>query len=217
MVARKTIAQTGTEGPQGAERTRAHRGEPVIKDVVDATRGELARVGYRALRIEDVAVRAKVNKTTIYRRWPTKVELVRDTICSMFDVDLPEPDTGSLRGDLVIVARGMIEFLLSANGQVLVRMMMAEGTDKELQQIVDAARVEKSAGIELVLERARGRGELRMNLSTELIISSLLGGLHHRIFALSIEPTVIRVEEHVDVLLYGVSPQGAARASVNGV
>ena len=216
MVARRTLLAPGPDGPQGGGRTRAHRGEPVIKDVVDATRGELARVGYRALRIEDVAVRARVNKTTIYRRWPTKVELVRDTICSMFDVDLPEPDTGSLRGDLVIVARAMLEFLLSDNGQVLIRMMMAEGTDKELQQIVDAARAAKSSGIELVLERARERGELRMNLSTELIISSLVGGLHHRMFALSIEPSAIRVEEHVDVLLYGVVPQGAASASADG-
>jgi AcrR family transcriptional regulator len=48
----------------------------VVRGVMEATLAELALTGYGALRIEDVAVRAGVNKTTVYRRWPTKEELV---------------------------------------------------------------------------------------------------------------------------------------------
>jgi AcrR family transcriptional regulator len=210
MVARRTLPPPRADGGRAPERARAHRGELVIKDVVDAARYELARVGYRALRIEDVAVRAKVNKTTIYRRWPTKLDLVRDTINSMFEVDLPEPNTGSLREDLLVMARAMIEFLRSADGQVLVRMIMAEGADKDLREIADAVRAEKDAQVEVIITRAKARGELRMNLSAELVISSLVGSLHHRIFALCVEPNVIPVEEHVDLLLYGAVPRAPA-------
>ena len=48
------------------------RSERVVRDVLDASAKELARVGYAALRMDDVAAAAGVNKTTVYRRWPTK-------------------------------------------------------------------------------------------------------------------------------------------------
>ena len=52
------------------------RAARVVSDVLIATAEELTRVGYAAFRVEDVAARSGVNKTTIYRRWPTKPELV---------------------------------------------------------------------------------------------------------------------------------------------
>src|ERR1039458_6440692 len=104
----------------------APRGEPVVKDVFLATIRELGRVGYRALRIEDVAARANVHKTTVYRRWPTKADLVHETLHATFKESMPIPNTGSLRGDLLVVADQMLGFSVSANGQALVRMLMAE-------------------------------------------------------------------------------------------
>ena len=63
---------------RGAAKKRALvRGEPVVRGILAAALEELASAGYRALRIEDVATRAGVNKTTVYRRWPTKEDLVR--------------------------------------------------------------------------------------------------------------------------------------------
>ena len=138
MKATATAAVAPTRAPSAGN--RRHRGETVVHDVIEAAREELARVGYRALRIEDVAARAKVNKTTIYRRWPTKVELVQETLKTMFDHQEPLPNTGSLRSDLVCVAGEMFKFFSSANGHVLVRMMMTEGTEKDLRRIVDSLR-----------------------------------------------------------------------------
>ena len=182
---------------------RSHRGEAVVRDVLEATREELARIGYRALRIDDVATRANVNRTTIYRRWPTKVQLVRATLRMMIDVPDDEPDTGSIRGDLLVVARHMLGFLTSANGQVLVRMMMAEGTEAELREVVDAIRRENDVILERLFERARVRGEIRSNLELDVFVPTMIGGLHHRIFALGIAPEAIRLEAHVDLLLSG--------------
>jgi AcrR family transcriptional regulator len=186
---------------------RGHRGEPVIKDVFDATREELARVGFRALRIEDVAARANVNKTTIYRRWPNKSDLVQDALRSMFEDKSFAPNTGSLRGDLLMVAGAMLDFLRSANGQALVRMMMAEGTEDDLRRIVDTLRSEKEGVGELIIERAKARGEVRGDVKTELLLSTLVGGLHHRIFAICVATNEIDLEEHVDLLLYGAVPR----------
>ena len=184
---------------------RAHRGEAVVNVVLEATREELARGGYRALRIEDVAARANVARTTIYRRWPTKIELVRDTLQMMFDVPDGEPDTGSLEGDLRAIATRMLRFLSSANGQVLVRMVMAEGAEPELRALIDSLRCEKDAAIRTVFERAKARGELRPNIPVNVVVSSMVGGLHHRIFAAGEDPATIDLEEHVALILHGVA------------
>ena len=67
--------------------------------------GELATRGYDALTIEGVAERAQTGKASIYRRWPTKLELVLDTVdAHMPSIGAP-PDTGSVRDDLLIVMR----------------------------------------------------------------------------------------------------------------
>src|SRR5512138_898011 len=72
------------------------RSERVVRDVLAAAAAEMARVGYVALRVEDVAARAGVNKTTVYRRWPTKADLVRDVLCGLGGDQHEAPDTGSL-------------------------------------------------------------------------------------------------------------------------
>lgn len=189
---------------QSAHPNRSHRGEVVVQDVLGATRDELTRVGYRALRIEDVATRANVNRTTIYRRWPSKVDLVRATLQWMF-AEIPdiEPDTGSFRGDLLVVAREMLTFMLSPNGQVMIRMVMAEGAEPELRAIMEDLRREKDALLRQMFARAKARGEIREELRQELLLSMLVGGVHHRIFALCVDPVVIDIEEHVDLLLSG--------------
>lgn len=183
---------------------RAHRGEAVVSVVLEATREELARGGYRALRIEDVAARANVARTTIYRRWPTKMDLVRDTLQVMLDPSDGEPDTGTLAGDLRVVASRMLRFLAGANGQVLVRMVMAEGAEPELRALIDSLRCEKDASIIRIFERAKARGELRANVSVNVVVSSMIGGLHHRLFAAGDDPSTLDLEEHVGLILHGV-------------
>jgi AcrR family transcriptional regulator len=79
---------------------RLERGEPVVRRVLQAALEELSTHGYAALRMEDVATRAGVNKTTIYRRWPTKEELVRNLLVSLAEKSRAElRDTGSLEGN----------------------------------------------------------------------------------------------------------------------
>src|SRR5262249_40598485 len=75
------------------------RSERVVRAVLAATTAELGRVGYAALRMEDVATTAGVNKTTVYRRWPTKADLVGAAMRGLGAPAQPAPDTGSLRGD----------------------------------------------------------------------------------------------------------------------
>lgn len=186
---------------------RSHRGELVVKDVLEATLEELGRVGYRALRFEEVAARAGVNRTTIYRRWPTKMALVRETLSSLCGPPREMPDTGSFREDLLVIAQIVVASLTGIEGRVLIRMMMTEGAEPEVREVVDALRAEKETTTHVVIDRAKARGELCPEVSPELLVSMLVGSLHHRLHALGIPPEEIDLAEHVDVILRGVAPR----------
>ena len=82
----------------------APRGAPVVRAVMRATFEELAEVGYGALSIDDVARRAGVNKTTVYRRWPTKEDLVTTALLALPEEYFAMPNTGTIRGDLCEIA-----------------------------------------------------------------------------------------------------------------
>lgn len=178
----------------------------MVQAVLTATRAELARVGYRALRIEDVAALAKVHKTTIYRRWPEKQDLVRETMLSLFQENISVPDTGSLRGDLLAVGYSMVRFATHPDGKSLVRMCATEGTEPELRAIVESLRSSKEAPPRRIVENAIARGEVAPDLDPELLVSVLAGAIHHRLFITQRAEEVL-VERVVDLLLLGAKPR----------
>ncbi|TSD99807.1 TetR/AcrR family transcriptional regulator [Skermania sp. ID1734] len=76
------------------------RSARVVAAAHAATLELLAEIGYENLQLSDVAKRAHVNKTTVYRRWPTKAALVADLLATFTEINVATPDTGSLQGDL---------------------------------------------------------------------------------------------------------------------
>src|SRR3954464_7767906 len=79
------------------------RSEQVVRRVLDAAMTELARSGYAGFSMDEVVSMAGVNKTTIYRRWPSRAALVTALVARMRKPlrESPLPDTGQLEGDLV--------------------------------------------------------------------------------------------------------------------
>ena len=99
------------------------RGKQLVARVMAATIAEMARVGADGLSIEDVAQRADVNKTTIYRRWPTPRRARARRPCSAQPRRSPRPiDTGSLRGDLTEWAREFRRVARSPDMQTIIRL-----------------------------------------------------------------------------------------------
>lgn len=105
------------------------RGPRVVESVLRATLEEVASVGYGGLSVEAVASRARVAKTTIYRRFATKAALMHAALVSTLTRAIPVPDTGSLRVDLVTMARAVARFSASLEGRSLLSTMMAARTD----------------------------------------------------------------------------------------
>lgn len=178
----------------------------MVRGVLEATLEELATVGYGALRIEDVAARAGVNKTTIYRRWPTKQELVGAALRCVTAERLTQPNTGSLRGDLLEVGHHMAAAMSSAGGQALRRILIAEERNPEFMAIARQFRETLDALPLPVIEAARTRGELAPGLDAALLFRFLAGVLQHRLFmeGRKIDDDFLR--QVVDLLLFGALP-----------
>jgi AcrR family transcriptional regulator len=151
---RPSVAPRRTEGKRVQGRSAR-----VLEAVLDAALDELGRVGYAALRIEDVAARSGVNKTTIYRRWPTKIELVA-AVLSHAKEPPSSFDTGTLEGDVRASLFEMRDRLHDPRHRAIVRIVMAERMQPEVNELVSELR-ERYGGVRRRLfERAIERGEL---------------------------------------------------------
>ncbi|WP_239014154.1 TetR/AcrR family transcriptional regulator [Archangium violaceum] len=179
------------------------RGEPVVRGVLEATLEELSIIGYGALRIDDVAARAGVNKTTIYRRWPTKQELVGAALRSVTVDWIVQPDTGSLRGDLLEVGRHMAAAMSSAGGQALRRILIAEERNPEFMAIASQLRESMDALPLPVIDAARARGEFAPGFEAARLFRFLAGILQHRLFMEGRDIDDDFLHQVVDLLLFG--------------
>jgi AcrR family transcriptional regulator len=186
---------------------KAHRGESVVRDVLDAVREEIAMVGFSAMRIENVALRAEVAKTTIYRRWPKKEDLLFELLQSMTRGSGEIPETGDLRADLLAIARHLRTMMTSTDGQAIARVLMAERSDPEVQRVIALIREEKMVAPMQIVARARERGEIGGAVDADLLLTTLAGGIHHRVFVRSEELSDAYLEALVDLLLSGVRPR----------
>ena len=97
----------GPGPPADHRRGPRRRGQLLFEAIFEATVAELAETGYAGLAMERIAARARTSKASLYRRWPSRADLVVDAIrhCSP-ELSHP-PDTGNLREDLLSLLRGM--------------------------------------------------------------------------------------------------------------
>ncbi len=198
--------------PLPSERARQVRGEPLIEKILEATLDELARVGYAALSVETVAERAGVNKTTVYRRWPTKTDLVGAAVKREADTALCSADTGSLRSDMIAILAEIRDMLSTRRGQALIRMILAEGLTPEVAALMNEIRKSKESGPKATVARAVARGELPRGTDVEMVFSMLVGSLQHLLFFHHETPTNHRIAQIVDLVL-----EGARRGSGRGL
>jgi AcrR family transcriptional regulator len=177
--------------------------------IVRATLELLAEVGFERLTMEQVQRRAGVGKATIYRRWASKSELVKEAI-QFFSAELPVPDTGSLKTDYAVVAQAVLAIAEDRNAALLMPRLLSEvGHDPELHAIFSAQLVEpRRAVVRTMLRRAQERGELRADVDLELAVDLLVGPVLYRflIEGGDLRPAAQQAPVVLDLLLAGLSP-----------
>lgn len=140
------------------------------QEILDAALEVLREVGYDKLTIDTVAARARASKATLYRRWPTKAELVADAM-SQLDGGVPAvPDTGTLRGDLLALTDDKCGVLDAGQMDLVCGLSTAMYRDHALGAALRDRFLEPRRHTVLaVLERARDRGEIDAGVDLELV------------------------------------------------
>ncbi|MFI5799372.1 TetR/AcrR family transcriptional regulator [Streptomyces sp. NPDC051677] len=169
-------------------RTGRPRSAAADTAILAATREALVELGWSKLTLGDVATRAGVAKTTLYRRWSGKNELVVDAVAELFG-ELELPDRGSLAADIEGVVLQFAAILARPEAKSGLMAAVAESTrDDALRERIRASIVDPQK--DLVLEgraRAHARGELPPESDPEeaartadLIFDVIAGAVVHR-------------------------------------
>jgi AcrR family transcriptional regulator len=177
------------------------RGEHVRRTVLAAAFDELAQNGAAAATVAGVARRSGVHETTIYRRWVTKEKLFVEAMLSRSAEEIPTPDTGSVRDDLLAVVRAVIAYVTSPVGLAALHVAsLAADDQQDARQAFWAGRLD---ALRPVVERGIARGELRPDIDARLLLETLIAPLHGRLL-LTGEPVDERLGERiVDLVLQG--------------
>jgi AcrR family transcriptional regulator len=180
--------------------------------IAEAVLDELAAQGYGRLSMEAVAKRAGVGKSALYRRWPSKQDMII-AVLSEFSVPIAEiPDTGSLRGDLLATLRAFLEWLNHPRFATILPDLTAEaGRNPALADAIQAKIGEPRRALGAApLERAIERGDLPADLNFELALDLLAAPIYWRLNVghAGTEPDYL--DQLVDHLLRSLNASGGA-------
>src|SRR5215470_12513669 len=113
------LARPTGKGRDAVRRRPGGRSARVQVAVFEATLQLLEERGYEGLSMASIAERAGVHETSLYRRWKTKEQLILEALDRRMAQEIPAPDTGTLRSDLVAVLQSLRLVLQSREGQAL--------------------------------------------------------------------------------------------------
>jgi AcrR family transcriptional regulator len=155
----------------GRQRGRA-RDDTRDPEILAAAMAVLAEFGYDRFTMDAVAAAAKAGKATIYRRWPSKAELVVDAIGCAGPVQHGEPpDTGSLRGDLMALSAGRPAKNDLLQNRIMTGLVSALPHHPDLAAIVqERLLAPRLAVLRRLFERAVARGEIPPERDLDMLV-----------------------------------------------
>jgi AcrR family transcriptional regulator len=192
--------------------TAARRGRPrdarADEAIIRATLELVAERGIHEFRTEDVATRAGVGKGAIYRRYPSKNELVTAAVGALVDEQIVVPDTGSTREDLLALMREAVElYRRSVPGRLMPNLVSAMAQRPELAcTLRDGFLANRRDSLTQVLRRGVQRGDLRDDLDLELALDVLGGPLFYRLLITGGPLDGRLAEGVVELMLRGFAP-----------
>ena len=152
----------GTDVEQQTDRVRrpaGARAEAREQAILDAALELVKEVGYDRLSMDALAERAHAGKATIYRRWTGKAQVVAEAIRRRKSELQLDPDTGSLRDDL-LAALGRTCVSLALDEAIVTGVMSAMRTDPELAELMRTQVIDGGGKFDGIVARAVARGEL---------------------------------------------------------
>jgi AcrR family transcriptional regulator len=171
-----SVDAPGTVRPGGrTARTRA----AVMAAVIE----ELSEHGYADARLERVAARAGVAKTTIYRRWGSLDGLLADLMAERAAQEIPVPDEGDLGSDLRVLARHAVASVRDpAVRAALASIVAAAVQSPAAREVLTRFLAGRTATMTVIVDRALRRGEVPAGTDAAGVIRTVTALIYYRLF-----------------------------------
>ncbi|MHA5051188.1 TetR/AcrR family transcriptional regulator [Streptomyces sp. SD15] len=206
------VTSRWTAAPAQAASLR-RRGAVLERAILDAALEQLSTVGWNGLTMEGVAARAQTGKAAVYRRWPSKEDLVADALKAGLPSLAEAPDLGSVREDLLELCRQAREAMFSQPGFAL-RSVLYE---------CDASQAERFHGVILggvieptkrllreIVHRGIERGEVRPDAANSYVFDAIPAMMMYRSKVCASEWGERDLEEMIDQLMVPLLRHGGA-------
>lgn len=180
------------------------RGAVLERAILDAALDQLGTVGWNGLTMEGVAAGAQTGKAAVYRRWPSKEELVADALRSGLSTVEEPPDLGSVREDLLELCRRVREAMYSRPGFAL-RAVLHEcdsESAEHFQNVILEGVVQPTVRLLMeVIRRGMERGEVRSDAANAYVCDVVPAMLMYRSKVCASEWTDQDLEEMIDCVM----------------
>jgi AcrR family transcriptional regulator len=177
------MSAAGRTSTRGAPvRRLGGRSARVRRAVFDAALEQVVEGGYQALTVESVAAAAGVNKTTIYRNWPSKAKLVQAAAEDRSQQLIATEASGDPERDLVALLTSVSDYIESPIGQALVIATLSEANDPEVRRARADFWDHRFQAARDVVRAAAPDGRALDDADVDAVIEHLIGPLFLRAF-----------------------------------
>ncbi|MET7293764.1 TetR/AcrR family transcriptional regulator [Streptomyces griseoloalbus] len=180
------------------------RGAVLERAILDAALEQLSTVGWSGLTMEGVATAAQTGKAAVYRRWPSKEDLVADALRAGLPRFDAVPDLGGVREDLLYLCRRARDAMFSPSG-FAVRSVIYEcdaAQAESFHAVIFEGVVEPTIKmLREVIERGIERGEVRADAANGYVFDAIPAMMMYRSKMCGSEWLDVDLEEMIDQLM----------------
>lgn len=201
-----TTAEASEQDEKPVRRGRGRPRDPQTDErIIEAAADLLRERGFERMTVDDVAAHAGVGKATVYRRWPSKDDLAVAAMQRLYAVEMPQPDTGSIRSDLAESYRAVLTFVGSPQGAAYLKMSIAESVrDDRIAALYRTATERAEDQAREMYLRAIDRGEVRNDVDLDCCVQWLGGVIAVRAITNRPLPTLEDVPHLVEMTIRGI-------------
>jgi AcrR family transcriptional regulator len=174
------------------------RGKVLEAAIFEVVLQELARSGYVRFSIERVAAGAGTSKPVIYRRWPTRARLVYAALrATRPALSLETPDTGTVRGDVMLILRRISEMVRELSPEVIFGLI-AELLHESHSSLFAEVHERNTKIMMEILDRGVERGEIAAEKLTPRLAALPFDLVRHQLVLLQQPLSAQDIEEIID-------------------
>jgi AcrR family transcriptional regulator len=183
------------------------RSARIAQAVGDATLAVMAEKGFADFTITDVAARAGVHETSIYRRWGSRENLIAETLLAYSERLIPVPNTGSIRTDLRELLAAVADYLTTPIGRAMSHALAFSGDEARWEKVRFDFWTTRLRLARTIVERAIERREVPPDTDARFLLETLVAPLQFRVLATREAIDRDLCDRLADLVLDGILPR----------